>query len=266
VPPFNFEGAYLKLEAKSVEVDALHRQWQIDAEAAKGSKKAWDGAAETLQKMGLEFRRRRREKAENVTTSDSDATPDMCRFEQLHPGVPCPICTNDARRAASTVAPGSQEHGVEAIQLLERQELEDCVAQLRDVEFYTTVDAMLGMKVDQMAEVQAWAQECSEALAEDRADMLEDLPKALANTHKAGPTEPETSSTEAQMAQYCQVCGDRLYLLEDANDAGIPVGWRVLLAEPCAGKAKRDGHRYPKGKKKTARKAPGEVADEVSEQ
>jgi hypothetical protein len=257
VPVFNYQGAYLELEAKTVEVQALHDQWAEDAETARESKKAWEKSAETLQKMGLEFRRRRREKAEGGTAEDPGITDSVkpCRFEQLHPGVPCPICTNDARRSASTVAPGSEEHGVEANQLLERQELEDCVAQLKDAEIYTTVDAMLAMKVDQMAEVQAWAQEFSDTPADEQPGLLESLPTPLASTHRAGPAEKENSAVDARLIQFCQTCGDQLFVFDDEQEEGIPVGWRVLVAHPCQGKAKEVGHRYPEKKaKKTSRK------------
>lgn len=64
IEPFNWEGAYLELEAMSVEADRLHSIWERDAERAKTSKRLWEAASERRDLAALEFRRRRLAKGE----------------------------------------------------------------------------------------------------------------------------------------------------------------------------------------------------------
>jgi hypothetical protein len=96
VPVFNFEGAYKELEDKAVEVDALHREYQLRAEDARDAKKRWDGAAELYTKMALEFRRRRQAKVPS-----DDAPPARsprlvkCTWEAQHADETCPLCNEN---------------------------------------------------------------------------------------------------------------------------------------------------------------------------
>jgi hypothetical protein len=73
IPPFNYEGAYLELEAKAVEVERLAKIYAEDAATAKESRKDWESAAKVFSTMALEFRRRRRAKVEQLEAASEDA-------------------------------------------------------------------------------------------------------------------------------------------------------------------------------------------------
>lgn len=64
VPPFNYEGAYLELEAKAVEVNRLRAVADDDAREARASRKQWEEAATAFSMMALEFSRRRKAKTQ----------------------------------------------------------------------------------------------------------------------------------------------------------------------------------------------------------
>lgn len=77
VQPFNYEGAYLELEAKAVEVEHLAAIHAEDASRAKGSRKNWESAAAVFSSMALEFRRRRRAKVDQAGAADSESEPPL---------------------------------------------------------------------------------------------------------------------------------------------------------------------------------------------
>jgi len=253
-PAFNYQGAYEECEAKAVEVAALRAQYEDDAETAKDSKKAWEKAADTLNKMLLEFRRRRREKAEKGGTSATDTIADPCRFEQLNPGVPCPICTDAERLAASTVLPASEEHGVEARDYLARLELQRTRAQLEAIDVFISLDELGALSLDLLSSVQDWALEATE-----HPDARKPFPPGVGRPHVApnghiseAPLEEGGSATNYQS---CTTCGARISTLTEDNWKPYPMG--ALVGTDCQGP--EVNHRYPDKKKKaTRRKSAGE--------
>jgi len=257
VPEFNWKGAYLELESMAVEVDALHAQAKEDAETARESKKHWEKRAETFQKMGLEFRRRRREKGDGrvegaYLTPDVQST-DRCRFEELSPGVPCPICTDADLRVASTVLPGSEEHGVEAKDLLERREIDVCVVELAAMGVIVPAETLGALPIDQLSEVQAWSKDGMQN-PERREELLESLPKGLGRPCVVG----DVVTSEAEPGDTflsCERCDGRVASKPTGSSEDLPI-WPAgtLYGTNCPGKD--PGHRYPSnGKKKNTRKA-----------
>lgn len=230
VPPFNFEGAYFEIEAKAVEVDALRSVENEHHETFKESKKAREKAEEVLGKMILEFRRRRREKDAGGPEAQPP-TVERCRFEQLNPGVPCPLCT-DATWDRST-APASEEHGVAAKDVLEGRELAQCVERLKLVPIYgISVEYLRSLPMDQRSSIEAWAGDVEDHPDERDRWMEDGLPPGLEGAHKAS-----DASGDGQQ-QNCTECG---LLIGFEGEEPYPAG--AFVGTGCKGKERQ---RYPK--------------------
>jgi len=249
VPEFNWKGAYLELESMAVEVDALHAQAKEDAETARESKKHWEKRAETFQKMGLEFRRRRREKAEgpsNTETPGITESVNRCRFIQLNPNEDqCPLCESSTDESHeyllktlgvdALAARESELHAVQARDVRARWEADDIQSQLEDVDFYVSIAAILDWSTEQRAAAKAWS---------DGAPVEGPPPDVLGRPHIAS-TAVEGESTD----QRCTVCGSVLLVFGDADvdDDPYPDGARVGI--DCPGAAQEPARQVRRHKK-----------------
>lgn len=248
VPDFNYAGAYLDLEATAVEVAALHKQAKDDAETAKESKKAWEKAAERYQRMAIVYRDRRREKvAQGEAVLDTAA--DLCRFEQLSPGVPCPLCADPARLEQSGVARDSEQHGVIARDLQLATEREAVSGTLAAVGFVLTAEDLSTLPPEQYAKVIASYNDASTPAAERVAAIEAVIAPHIASEQPAAAGEVQT----------CTKCGTAIAIESDFYVTGARVGFG------CEGKAKLEGNRYPERKKRAQKKRQPSPAADVPE-
>jgi hypothetical protein len=147
IPPFNYQGCYLELEAKAAEVDALHDEYIDAKEVAADAKKAWDKAAELYTKMALEFRRRRQSKGDD---SPSLAEPTSralaCTWDKAHPDEACPFCDTTLtieQRAAIVRVIGEEILPTEA-----NGHADQVVTYRTKLDVAETVDALAGLVYD----------------------------------------------------------------------------------------------------------------------
>ena len=244
IPPFNYQGAYLELEAKAVEVDELHREYVTAAEEARDAKKSWDKAAELFTKMAIEFQRRRREK---VSAGDpiADVNPARCTFEQLHPDQTCPICVSEKDDVRAAYAPrDSAMHAEQTQEWLDDRAiiaLQDLLDEAADV---IVTDAIVkAWTPEERAEIAAWAE-----AVRDKIDPLPARPTALGTMHVAG------TPTDAQ-GQSCTQC-DAVLIAANVVEANYyDIG--TLVGTDCPGKVTEPSHHYPP---KRRAKAPGKTA------
>lgn len=233
VPPFNYQGAYLELEEKALEVDRLHHDYVDAAAEAKDAKKAWDKAAETYTKMALELRRRRREKVDKGEAIAS-VDPDRCAFQQLHPDTPCPVCT--ATDLPFAAAPkDAAEHAQQAEGLLRDREVVAVEEALFENLTFIERETIRGWTDDERAAVKAYADAWS---AQD--EPMPPRPDVLGKNHVAGPER----EGEPQVCTQCDAVIAEGGLDTYPQDA--------LVGTTCPGKPV-EAQRYPKrhGAKKT---------------
>jgi hypothetical protein len=251
-PAFNDENALEAIFAKNHEFEGFEKVYLDLKEKTKRAKDDMDECAVEQKKLIQHFEQAKAERqAENERRAaavargeDPDAPLEKCRFEQLHPGVPCPQCSDPIRRAAMTVAPGSEEHGVEAHRVLHDIECARTVAQLASVAIFVNLVELNAMSLEDLATVQAWAGDAADHPEERERWMGDGLPKGLGRPHVAG--EPVGEGQQ----QTCTACGGFIGL-EDGPV--FPAG--ALVGTNCEGKAKSTGQRYPKrGSKKGARR------------
>lgn len=245
VPPFNYQGAYLELEEKAVEVDNLKHEWESDKEAAAASKKAWERAAELYTKMALEFQRRRRENVE-IGQPVTDLDGSRCTFEQLNPDVTCPLCVDSVPEAEEFarlggIAPkNSAEHAQQAEELLLTKAVEDLVFLLEGAaNMIVSEETVRAWSAEEREEVRLYANAVMGG-----EDPLPARPKVLGTMHVAG----ELSADGQQACTQCDAV-----LQENAVDAEIqsyPCG--SLVGTDCAGKPVEE-QRYIKRNKKAAK-------------
>lgn len=241
---FNKPGAYDMLEAMFVERDAAKKIEDEHHETYKRSKKARETLDEKINLAGLEFRRRRVEKTAGPAAAATAL--ERCRFEQLHPGVPCPLCTDPTWQR--TTAPASEEHGVDAHNLLIRRECEQTVELLKSIPHVGfTVDDLIAMDLETRSILEAWVRDYDDH-PDRREELLTELPKPIDTAHKAGLIEGGTGDQPPQ--QLCRECGMVLFTIEGEEPALFE---GTLVGTGCQGKAKKVGHRYPP-KKKAARR------------
>lgn len=236
---FNYRDCYLEFEKKFLERKLLKDTEDEDHERYKESKKKREKCDEVISKMGLEFARWRAEKAAQ-SRPGSDTAIGICRFEQLHPGVPCPL-PHDGIDADVL---GSESHGVEANNFLVNRECEQTIARLALVPHVGfTVEILRGLPIEDLSMLQAWAGDFEDRDEAGRAELLKELPKALAKAHIAGEAVEGT--------QICTECGQELFFVGE-GESPLPVG--TLVGADCQGKAKQVGNRYPDKKKKASRR------------
>jgi hypothetical protein len=251
VLPFNFQGAYLELEEKAVEVDRLHADYKEAAEEAKTAKKAWDKAAELYTKMALELRRRRREKEQQPADDLLDASEReqtnlvRCKWEQEHPGEACPICGEGEPECARD----SEAHVSEVALLLESRAIEEVREELEFAAVVIAENVIRSWTPDQRDEVLAWAKELPGPRQDQdaRASMLANRPAILGTGHVA--------AVPGEAVQTCEVCGVCLLRIgdDDVEDDAYLAG--TIVGVDCEGPAKPEpSHHYPE-KKKRGRKA-----------
>lgn len=254
VLPFNFQGAYLELEAKAVEVDRLHDEYKAAAEEARGAKKDWDKAAELYTKMALELRRRRRAKegqpAEDLL-DESEREPSTnlvtgCKWEERHQNEICPACADvkyAKRYFNDDLAPRDSERHVEQVDgwLLDR-EVNGVIDALDDLDIVVTSPLVCGWSSEDRAAVTAWANASVEA-ANDPSITIPARPKVLGTGHVAG----EGRDGEAQCCTQCDA------VLIAAGDDANYYETGVLVGTECKGKPPA---RYAEPRKKGGRKKP----------
>lgn len=237
---FNKPNAYDVLETMFVERDAAKKIEDEDHERYKRSKKARETLDEKINIAGLEFRRRRVEKTAGPAAVSTAL--ERCRFEQLHPGVPCPLCTDPTWQR--TTAPASEEHGVDAHNLLIRRECEETVELLKSIPHVGfTVDDLLAMDLETRSILEAWVRDYADH-PDRRDELMAERPRPIDTAHKAGPYDATEPSAPDQL---CRECGAVLFTVTE-TDPALYEG--TLVGTGCEGKAKKVGHRYPKGKKK----------------
>lgn len=252
VPPFNYQGAYLELESKAVEVDELHREYVDAAEEARDAKKGWDKAAELFTKMAIEFQRRRREKvAAGEPVADVD--PTRCAFEQLHPDTTCPICEHEKDNVNLDYAPRDSSVHVEQAQ----ERLDDrAIIALQDLldesaDIIVTAAIVKAWTPDERAEITAWV-----VATRDDVDLLPARPKALGTMHVAG---TPTDANGQNSGQNCTQC-DAVLIAADVDDDQHPPSYYdigTLVGIDCLGKVPEPSHHYAP---KRSAKAPGKKA------
>lgn len=71
-PPFNYQGAYMEIEAMAVECERLRGEYDEAAKDAKDARKRWETAATRLNNATLEFRKRRRAKLDQIEQASTE--------------------------------------------------------------------------------------------------------------------------------------------------------------------------------------------------
>lgn len=221
VPAFNYQGAYLDLEQKAVEVDRLKSEWETDKEAAAASKKAWEKAAELYTKMALEFQRRRREKVD-TGSAIADLDTSRCAWEQAHPDAHCPQCTDEKNQAP--------EHVAEIEAWLLGESVDSVVDALDSQAMWVKPEVIREWTQEQRDEIEAWAKAAVEG-----ADPMPARPAVLGTMHVAGAVTDDEPQT-------CTQCD----LIINSGIDNFPAG--TLVGIDCKGKPK-EAHRYPKPRK-----------------
>lgn len=243
MPPFNYQGAYLELESKAVEVDELHHEYVNAAEEARDAKKLWDKAAELYTKMALEFQRRRQEK---VSVGEPVDALDClrCTFEQAHPDETCPICGGIAESSLveGDYAPRDASlHADQAAALLVSRDAEDLIESLEVAcEMSVPAVTVCGWTPEERAEVRAYVD-----AADTDADSRPARPTCLGTMHVAG--------HPADGAQTCTQCDAPLIVWAEGGTEYYAVGW--LVGTDCPGRAPEPA-RYPKRSKAVTSKVP----------
>jgi hypothetical protein len=261
IPPFNYQGCYLELEAKAAEVDALHDEYIDAKEVAADAKKAWDKAAELYTKMALEFRRRRQSKGDD---SPSLAEPTSralaCTWDKAHPDEACPFCDTTLtieQRAAIVRVIGEEILPTEA-----NGHADQVVTYRTKLDVAETVDALAGLVYDvPTATVAEWS-------PEDRATVrawlanpdgtFENRPAILGCPHLA-----EKAGAEATV-QACASCGAVLRTWQEGDGSIVWLRAGALVRTDCPG-VEDEGHRYPERtpKAKRSRKSAAEPEAEA---
>ncbi len=227
VLPFNFQGAYLELETKAVEVDRLHDEYKAAADEAKDAKKAWDKAAELYTKMALELRRRRQAKegepaADLIDASERETNLVRCAFEQQHPGDACPICSDGS---VSGIHPrDSVLHIDDVVGLIEMRAAVAVGDALALREIVVPLQTIRNWSPEDQAEVKAWAE-----FDQSSNEPMPDRPKVLGTAHGAGPV----TSGEPQTCTQCDAV--LIAVAEDGSEGNFyATGW--LVGTDCKGK------------------------------
>jgi hypothetical protein len=244
VMPFNFQGAYLELEEKAVEVDRLHAEYKAAAEEAKDAKKAWDKAAELYTRMALELRRRRKAKEGEPASDLLDASEReqtnlvACLFEQRNQGQACPICRSDDLKPEA--ARDSEAHLEEVAEVLDVRSATEVSDALEFIDILVPILTIRGWDQEQRAAVLEWATHG------DSSQPRPERPKVLGTGHVA--SKPVDGEPQA-----CTQCDAVLTAVpEDGSDPNY-YGEGLIVGVDCAGRAKTDGQRYPKrGRRKKA--------------
>lgn len=261
VMPFNFQGAYLELEDKAVEVDRLHADYKAIAEEARDAKKAWEKAAELHVKMAIECRRRRRAKEGEPSEDLLDASERepatnlvRCKWEEQHPDESCPLCSEGTVPDCPRDSIG---HVDEIEKLLETRTVMDVREALEDGGVFITESVARGWTAEQRAEVLVWATPLISMSDGERVEALAKCPPALGTGHHAA------DAADGAREQVCQVCGAVLIALEPGQMAGVDTYTAgSIVGVDCPGKAKADGQHYIGGQRKGRRKKPQPDAGE----
>jgi hypothetical protein len=236
VLPFNFQGAYLELEEKALEVDRLHGEYKSAAEEAKDAKKAWDKAAELYTKIALELRRRRKAKegepaADLLDESEREPSTNLvrCKWEAKHPGVSCPKCTEARDEVQSAI--DSEAHVEEVDAYLDDADIGDVIDALDTIQTIVPLAMIRGWSAEERAEVKAWATSPDPS--------AHGAPKVLGTCHIAG-------SGRNGDPQACTMCD--AVLIDGGDDPNYyPEGW--MVGTNCPGKPKDATHHYPEKKR-----------------
>lgn len=234
-PPFNYQGAYLELEAQAVECDRLKAEATSDAEAARASKKAWEKAAELYTALALRLRQTRREKvAKGEAITDVDTS--RCAFEQHHPEQECPLCHplpgEDVSVTYSDAPPDSVLHAERAATFLRDRLTSQIMGMLTDGAGMAVPAATIsGWSEEDREAVRAWAEACC-----SNSGPLPERPKALGTMHVA-------SAPIEGSPQVCTQC-DAVLIAADPDATFYDAGW--LVGTDCPGKPKEASHHYPK--------------------
>lgn len=257
VPPFNFQGAYLELEAQAVEVQRLLKIYEADAKAAKDSKKTWDDADALFTKMAIEFRRRRSEKVDAAQESTDRVEPEprlvKCKWDEKNPDAPCPLCSDTTapsvvdRLVGIKLAPTDAEaHIDDAQKLLFGLDVELTVEALENIDTFVKDADVKEWTAEERAAVIAWAEGQLDRIngVATTSDVPE-RPKVLGKPHI-----PSRCSVDEQ--QTCSVCEK---VLPQIGDLSGNYQTTDFVGIDCTGQGP---NRYPeKGKKKPAKKAKG---------
>jgi hypothetical protein len=245
VMPFNFQGAYLELEEKAVEVDRLHAEYKSAAEEAKDAKKAWDKAAELYTRMALELRRRRRAKegepaADLLDASEREQTNLVaCLFEQRNPSQACPVCRSDDLKPEA--ARDSEAHLEEVAEVLDVRSATEVSDALEFIDILVPILTIRGWDQEERAAVLEWATHG------DSSQVRPERPKVLGTGHIA--SKPIDGEPQA-----CTQCDAVLIAVPEDGSPANYYDEGLIIGVDCAGRAKTDGHRYPKrgGRRKKA--------------
>lgn len=224
VPPFNYQGAYLELEAMAVECDRLRIDHEDKAGEAKKAKKRLDEASELYTKAAIEFRRRRREKVETGSPI-ADLDGDRCTFEQLHPDQLCPICKpqDPSAEMAGFAPPTAAAHVQEAEDWLVKRSVQEVVDAIHAQAMVVSTETVLGWSPEERAGIIAW----STAIVEGTEPRPE-RPEILGKMHVAGVAiidEPQT----------CTQCDA---VLSEADGPSLRYEAGTLVGVDCKGKPK----------------------------
>jgi hypothetical protein len=259
VPVFNFQGAYLELETKAMEVDRLHREYKDAAEVAREAKKDWDKAAELYTSMALELRRRRREKdgePKDAADLQAEIARVPCAWELAHIGAPdgCPLCNdrlvaNLVSRLLSgdaSAAPDAAGHVEEVDRVLTGMEVERVVDSLDSIETIVSEAVVREWTAEERQAVLAWSEALFDKQQGVESVTVPDRPKVLGRPHI--PAEAHGGAP-----QVCSIC--EVVLVPGGGDAHDYHRVTDLVGVDCPGKVVEEGHRYPQtGKKKPAAK------------
>jgi hypothetical protein len=254
-PTFNFRGCYMELEQQAVLVESLRKEYEDDARVAKESKKAWDEAEERYTKMGLEFRRRRREK-DGEPQDASDLAADLqrqasrppCTWETRNAGKVCPLCSNtvvakvvERILGIDVTPPDANAHAADVDALLAGMDVDETAEALENIDTY--IDRQL------IASWPAEARQMVRAYVDARLDKANNVPDVVLPerpTVLGRPHVPEAPH-EGQ-AQRCAVCE---VVVAPNTDHHPAYDVTDLIGVDCTGRA--PDHRYPdKPKKKPA--------------
>jgi hypothetical protein len=249
-PDFNFENAFREIVSKRHDIKALEEKHDKLAERKKQVKEELDEANTDLGKMVDNFEEREQERRfEQERRARGIPDPDeprlvKCRWEQLNPGQACPICSDSS--IERKCAPGSEEHGVEARDLLVRREIEATVQQLAAVTVIVTLETLGALPIDELAEVQAWALDASQH-PDERERWVASLPRGLGTPHIAA--EGLTPDPDKTFEQHCATCGARL---DDSGSTVYEAG--ALVGVDCPGAKKEPARQLPRRKKANKKK------------
>jgi hypothetical protein len=261
--PFNYEGAYLELEAKAQECDRLQKIAEEDAETARASKKAWQKAAELYSALGIALRDRRLAKAPTVDDDPADRPAEVepplpfaapaeprlvrCAVERDDPTQTCPICADPDAAAARgfTAAPDAAVHVDQAIALAKLQSVDWIKADLAAAGIVVPHNTLLGWSKKDREQILVWALGPRDASTA--------RPKVLKGAHVADVV------ADGDPIQKCHECGEPV--LDEGGLVPLtpyPVG--TLVGSTCKG----GGQNYPKRKRGRPRKTAAAPAADVS--